>query len=140
MRERYSGWLAGIVIILVGGTVVYMVSMEPARFTWLWHLFSEDWQGVIVQLVVGSFCGWRAVRALRIGVKPCPACGGSGQGDWPTEDANGNTIHVCGQCRSITGAKPQVGLFRGVALGMVAGFCLMYGLIQLGHLCLGHHR
>lgn len=134
MRERYSDWLAGIVIVLVVGTVIYMAVAETERFAWGWHLMSEEWHGVAVQFVIAGFCFWRAVRALGIGAKPCSACGGSGKGDWPTEDADGNVIHVCGQCRSITGTKHQGNVVRGVVLGLLAGFCLMYGLIQFGHL------
>lgn len=134
MRERHSGWLARIVIILICGTAVYMAIAETERFAWAWHLVSEEWHGVAVQLGLGGFCLWRALRALGIRKKPCPACGGSGKGDWPTEDANGNTVHVCGQCRGITATYQRGSLVRGILLASVAGFCLMYGLIQLSHL------
>lgn len=139
MFKRYDGYFSRAVLIFLAATIVYLLYAEPERFNIGLSLAFGGWRGGLLLLGLGFFFLWLALRALRFTSKPCPACGGSGQGDWPTEDPSGNMIHVCGVCRGMPqdSFNTRGNWLAATVFAGLAGFCLMYGFILFSQLWRG---
>lgn len=133
MRDRYSGYLPRIALFAVIATAICLPFAEPIRFAAGWNLLSGGWLGATIFLSLGSLFLCLTLRVLGCWSKPCPACRGSGQGNWPAEDPAGNPIHVCPVCRNAA-QDPRTRRRQWLSwllFATLAGFCLAYGGMEL---------